>query len=201
MSTSACGSGDLDLRPPEMQRSSMPAWLEFCPHCGYAAKEIAVCQEATTAVVNTPEYQRYAKDRTLPHLAPRFICAGMLAEASGDLYAAGINFVRAAWVFDDEQKDGGSREWRQRAATVMKPRVMDGPLEIEEQLVVTAQWVDCLRRTGQFAEGLEVIEILLAREISDDLRALLTYQRSLTNGCDTACHLSSEAFRKEVREQ
>lgn len=39
-STSTWGYPDLDLRPSEMQRSSMFAWLQECPHCGYVARDI-----------------------------------------------------------------------------------------------------------------------------------------------------------------
>ena len=39
-STSTWGYPDLDLRPAEMQRSSMFAWLVECPHCGYVAAKL-----------------------------------------------------------------------------------------------------------------------------------------------------------------
>ena len=39
-STSTWGYPDLDLRPAEMKRSSMFAWLQECPHCGFVARDI-----------------------------------------------------------------------------------------------------------------------------------------------------------------
>jgi hypothetical protein len=33
-STNAFGSPDLDTRPPEMQRSTIFAWVQRCPECG-----------------------------------------------------------------------------------------------------------------------------------------------------------------------
>jgi endogenous inhibitor of DNA gyrase (YacG/DUF329 family) len=40
MSTNSFGSMDLDMRPPEMERSSMDLWLQECPHCGYVANSL-----------------------------------------------------------------------------------------------------------------------------------------------------------------
>ena len=43
------GTPDLDLRPAEMMRSTMPRWIQECPHCGYIAgsldKETTVTQK------------------------------------------------------------------------------------------------------------------------------------------------------------
>ena len=39
-STNTMGYPDLDLRPAEMQRSTMNTWILECPHCGYAAHDL-----------------------------------------------------------------------------------------------------------------------------------------------------------------
>ena len=36
-STNTMDYPDLDLRPAEMQRSTMNTWLDECPHCGYVS--------------------------------------------------------------------------------------------------------------------------------------------------------------------
>jgi ribosomal protein L37E len=36
-STNEFGSPDLDLRPPQMMRATMNAWLQECPACGLVA--------------------------------------------------------------------------------------------------------------------------------------------------------------------
>ena len=40
MSTNSWGYPDLDLRPPEMQRSTMHVWIQECPHCGYSFPKV-----------------------------------------------------------------------------------------------------------------------------------------------------------------
>ena len=40
-STNAFGACDLDLRPPEMKRSTMPLWVEECPFCGYISSDVS----------------------------------------------------------------------------------------------------------------------------------------------------------------
>ena len=39
-STNAFGAPDLDMRPPEMRRSTMHFWVSTCPKCGYTASDI-----------------------------------------------------------------------------------------------------------------------------------------------------------------
>ena len=39
-STNTYGSPDLDLRPPEMHRSTMDYWVQECPFCGYVYSSI-----------------------------------------------------------------------------------------------------------------------------------------------------------------
>ena len=34
-STNAFGPTDLDTQPPEMERSTIDAWVQRCPQCGY----------------------------------------------------------------------------------------------------------------------------------------------------------------------
>ena len=40
-STNAFGSPDLDLRPPQMKRGTMPLWVQECPSCGYTAEDVS----------------------------------------------------------------------------------------------------------------------------------------------------------------
>ena len=40
-STNCFGYADLDMRPPEMQRSTICYWVEKCPNCGYVSSDIS----------------------------------------------------------------------------------------------------------------------------------------------------------------
>lgn len=39
-STNSFGYSDLDFRPAEMKRSTMPYWIQECPCCGYVSSDI-----------------------------------------------------------------------------------------------------------------------------------------------------------------
>ena len=49
-STNAMGAPDLDLRPSEMQRSTMYLWIEHCVHCGYTNERIDLAVAGVEAV-------------------------------------------------------------------------------------------------------------------------------------------------------
>ena len=70
-STSVFGRPDLDLRPAEMQRSTMEVWLQVCPHCRYIAPDLAQ-QVGDLSVVATAEYRTTLDDQRFLELARRF---------------------------------------------------------------------------------------------------------------------------------
>ena len=57
-SSNAMGSPDLDLRPPEMQRSTMEWWLQECPACGYVAPDISESVASIKAIVEIFEQSK-----------------------------------------------------------------------------------------------------------------------------------------------
>ena len=81
-STSTFGSPDLDLRPAEMQRSTMEVWLQVCPHCRYIAPAISQ-QVGDLSFVATAEYGTTLDDRRFPELARRFLAYALLLRRFG----------------------------------------------------------------------------------------------------------------------
>ncbi len=53
MSTNAIGYSDLDMRPPEMERSTINTWIQICPSCGYRALDISELIEKSSEAVNS----------------------------------------------------------------------------------------------------------------------------------------------------
>lgn len=64
-STNAFGSPDLDLRPPEMERSTMCYWVQTCPQCGYCASDIAEKLQRSSGLLN--DYPS-SRPRTAPSI-------------------------------------------------------------------------------------------------------------------------------------
>lgn len=128
MSTNAIGSPDLDLRPPEMQRSTMSAWVQTCPHCGYASTSIDRPTSVTKAWLSSSEYASVAdvSDGTektpLPVLAKEFYMSSKCYLADGSLDDAVTDLICAAWACDDAGEDAAeyARKFRLLAADAME---------------------------------------------------------------------------------
>lgn len=110
-STNSFGSSDLDLRPPEMQRSTMSFWIKECPTCGYVnfslTKESPLKKTKVLEIYSTLSEQLnnmniFSKE------AYKFLKAAKFFEATNNDMAAFDNYRYAAWVYDDEQNfEGG----------------------------------------------------------------------------------------------
>ena len=83
-STSAWGYPDLDLRPPEMKRSSMFAWLQECPHCGYIATNLENELEVSPDLLKSDEYLTCEGYEFKSDLAKRFYRHHLISKAEGD---------------------------------------------------------------------------------------------------------------------
>ena len=55
-STNTFGSPDLDLRPPEMRRSTMHIWIQECPFCGYISKDVTDETSVTKELLSSERY-------------------------------------------------------------------------------------------------------------------------------------------------
>lgn len=188
-STNAFGSPDLDLRPPEMERSTMGLWLQLCPECGYVAPDLsALVGKAET--VRSPEYRGVLDDTRYPELARRFLAYGLLCGET-DAESAALSRLHAAWVCDDAEAADRALECRNMAAaglSALKPFDAD-----EEGLSRWAVLVDVLRRAGRFGDARAECEALLKQpRLEGIIRDVIQYQQRLIAAGDTAAHLVEE---------
>lgn len=188
-STNAFGSSDLDLRPPEMQRSTMGSWLQECPHCRYIAPDLGEAA-GDLDVVTTPEYRAVLDDERFPELARRFLAYALLLKA--DPVSAGYARLRAAWVCDDAGRAERAAECRGAAADGM---AAGRPFpDTERGVTAGAVLVDVLRRGGRFEESAAECDSLLEYESAKDvLQKVLEYQARLIAARDTAAHTIADA--------
>ncbi len=153
ISTNAMGHSDLDLRPPEMQRSTMHTWVQRCRSCGYCAPSIEEAIEGAETLLGEERYRKIRAKRSYPALARDFLCWSLLAENAGDLLEAGWAALHAAWVLDDEGKEKVAAECRGKAADLfiqaIKKRKKPCKSAGESELLVT----DILRRCGRFEDA------------------------------------------------
>ena len=190
-STNAFGSPDLDLRPPEMQRSTIRFWLRQCPHCGYVAPDLSRAA-GDMSVVKSAAYRAILQDTHFPELARRFLAHATLVAASPN--SAAQARLHAAWVCDDMRQSTQAAECRKLAAEsfgAMKP------FEDSEQGVTTgAILVDVLRRAGEFDQAAAECDALLqCKRAAGPLRQVLEFQRRLAVKQDASAHRVDECVR------
>jgi hypothetical protein len=185
MSTNAFGYSDLDLRPPEMQRSTMNTWLQLCPGCGFCAPELSEVPADPAVLVSEP-YRAALQATEFPALARRFL-AYALAHESSDPAQAAQSFLQAAWACDDAGQVEQAVEARRRSATWFR---RCQPFADDEAGIT--QWVvlvDVLRRSGQFAEAAAECQGALASPGARDMiREVLEYQQRLIAEADPGAH-------------
>jgi hypothetical protein len=116
VSTNAFGSADLDLRPPEMKRSTMTYWLQECPSCGYSASSIDEAHRDARTGMESAAFQALQSGPLNQTLTGRLLKASLLSEKCGDTQSAADFALWAAWAADDANDDNGARNYRGKAA-------------------------------------------------------------------------------------
>jgi hypothetical protein len=189
-STNAFGSPDLDLRPPEMQRSTMETWLQLCPSCGYCAPDITQAP-SDSSILQSQGYQAALQNHQFPELVRRFLAYAVALEPSESAGAAQA-YLQAAWVCDDGGLVDQARECRQRACA--RFRALQPLTDTERGVTTGAVFVDVLRRSGQLHEAASECRALLSyRSATPVHRTVLEYQQQLIAQGDTSAHTVSES--------
>ena len=212
-STNTFGSPDLDLRPPEMQRSSMGQWIEECPHCGYAYKSI----EGKVAGINTPEqlfahvdetpalqlwrplsdeFRSWSDEASKPehNLVRRFLTASKVAEIAGSADDAAHYALCAAWAADDNNDQAMALICRDLAADFFRAIGLEADRPADIRTVNATRLTDVLRRARHWEEAIALSDQWLARELDVTIRAVLTFEREASLRQDGACYTIADAL-------
>ena len=187
------GTCDLDLRPPEMMRSAMFAFLQICPECGYTAWDLE------EKIKQTDELKKILAEpirgRNYVQLFDR--AARIAALPGGDKDEVKAFYLRAAWAADDQADAPVAVAMRKKvlantdlkAYDALKPKDYKdagnhGPSRVEKLL----QLVDIARRAGER----ETANLLLGKIDEDKLEQLpkkiAAFQKKLLADGDTACY-------------
>ena len=105
-STSTWGYPDLDLRPSEMQRSSMFAWLQECPYCGFVARDIEQTHvKVAPDFLKSDEYLTCGGHDFKSDLAKRFYRHYLISKTNNIQDVAFYSLLHCAWVCNDNNDD------------------------------------------------------------------------------------------------
>ncbi len=153
-SSNSFGPCDLDLRPPEMMRSTMHTWIEECPFCGYVMGNISSFPENVSEksvlekFVYSKAYQTAEGTHFKSELAERFYKRYILEREFGEISRSFDSLLRAAWACDDAGDKENAVHCRKEALKFLD--IMISKDETNENLIL--QKADILRRSGMFEE-------------------------------------------------
>ena len=180
-STSTWGYPDLDLRPAEMQRSSMFAWLAECPHCGYVSGNFNNATEITKEFLQGDDYRSLEGFEFKSDLSKRFYRAYLIARELNDARKCFFNLLHCAWKCDDAE-DANAMEIRKKALSYID-EFEAGEDEKRNLLCMKA---DLLRRSGQFDELIDNFTGVKIGEEPHD--RIIAFQIEKASAKDTTCY-------------
>lgn len=144
-STNTFGSPDLDLRPPEMKRSTMCWWIQECPHCGYISESIDDETNIDKDFLQSAEYISCSGKTFASELAQKFYkyyLINLLDENEEDAFYA---VLHAAWACDDIKDIDNAVHCRKLAIVEIEKLINE-----TDNPTLLVQKADLLRRAGLF---------------------------------------------------
>jgi len=173
---------DLDLRPGEPTRSTLPDWIATCRRCGAAAPDLAALPAEAGAVVDGNAYR--ALSGAHPEFALPFLRWAMILRETGNRAGAAEAMLQAAWSADDAADSINAARWRVEAAFLWGE-----PTDVETAL----RRIDVLRRAGEFDAAAAAAERLAGRVLDQTSESMLAFQRARITMRDIGRHLISSA--------
>lgn len=187
-STNAFGSPDLDLRPPEMERSTMSLWVQECPSCGYVASSIEKPTTVTRGFLNSQEYLSCDGNCFKSGLADMFYKQHMICLREGNKTAAFFALLHAAWACDDNGDRDNAIKCRMLTLSLVSELITTDAEHKDSLMLMKA---DILRRAERFDELRT--EYAFVRFDDDLLDSILAFQLSLAEKGDAGCYQVADA--------
>lgn len=186
-STNAFGPPDLDLRPPEMQRSTMAYWPECCPGCGYTGYDIEAHIGIPNEFLRSGTYTTCDGIQFTDKLAIRFYRIYLAAQHVGHHQWATNALINAAWACDDAGDAENAIHCRKLLIPYLQKQIDIDPQNAETLMVVKS---DVMRRAGLFSQLMdEYAGITFSETI---LNAVLAFELSKAAQADDACYTMAD---------
>ena len=188
-STNQFGPSDLDMRPPEMMRSTMSSWIQECPDCGYIANNI---DDETTVTLewlqNNESFKTCGNLKFKSNLSESFYKKYLIDVADGRERDAFYSLVRTAWGCDDCDDEENAIHCRKMAIEQLDKFTTT---EREKENLIVAK-ADLLRRSKQFDA---VIDEYSNKTFSQDiLNKIIAFQIKLAKMKDSTCYTVADAI-------
>lgn len=187
--TDAIGSPDLDLRPPEKERSTMPLWVQECPSCGYAAKEVSDPTQIPREYLQSEAYRNCGGIRFAEPLAGSFYRQYLILLWDQKFTKAFFALLHAAWVCDDADDTENAVLCRDIAAELLEMNIL--PAEQEKKYLLL--YADVLRRAGHFEKMIDKFTDTWLE--NEDHRKILIFEYTRAEKQDAGCYTVEDAVR------
>ena len=188
MSTNRWTYPDLDLRPSEMQRSTMFAWVMECPNCGYVSADIEKKIDISENYLKSEEYMTCEGHEFESELAKKFYKNYLLSDDEESKF---YNLLHCAWACDDAD-DELAVEMRKLAVGPLNHIIEEAGEKKDDYLIMKA---DLLRRSLQFGEVIsQFSSMTFDREI---LNQITTFQVIKAKAEDSECYTVGDVIGEE----
>lgn len=188
-STNAFGSPDLDLRPPPMQRSTMPFWIQKCPSCGYVAPDISVYEETEKEYLDSEEYIHCEGLPINGRKCERFYQYYLLGKKRQNRNEQLNGLLYAIWTCDDEGAKKLAAALRRKAIRVLESEPAGDVPVLERNLLLRA---DLLRRSGQYQKLLDEYQGVSFE--NETHRKIMQFQILHAQARDSCCYTVQQAL-------
>ena len=191
LSTNTDGWPDLDLRPAEMQRSTMNTWVHECPHCGYAAGNLENDCGISKEFLESERYLTCDGMEFKGRLSPRFYRSHLIMDELGYAERCFYNLLHCAWDCDDKDDAENAAKVRKLAVDYIEKLIPEKDDSERNDLMVMK--ADLLRRSGQFDRVVAEYEELFL----DDglLDVVIAFQVEKAKLSDTGCYTVDDVLK------
>lgn len=186
-SSNQFGASDLDLRPPEMLRSTMSFWIQECPHCGYVSENIEDDTTIDKEFLKSTEYSSCSNNDFKSELAKmfyRYYMINLLDDNCDDAFHA---ILHAAWSCDDVG-DKDKAVYCRKLAIVELEKIIDNT----NKEILKVQKADLLRRAGLF--NLVINEYSDLNFKDEILQKIISFQIEKSNQEDIKCYTVADVL-------
>ncbi len=183
-STNTFGGGpDLDLRPAEMQRSTMYAWTQECPDCGYVSEDISEPNNVTKEWLHSEKYLTCDGISFESDLAKRFYRYYLKNMKNQNTEEAFYAVLHAAWACDDKNDTLNAKHCRELAIPLATTLIESARRNKDNMMLIRA---DLMRRAGQFEQLIDTYASVRFNE--ELLNRILKFEIEKAQSKDVSCY-------------
>ena len=187
---------DFDTRPGEPLRSTLPVWVQRCPHCGYCADSIASINDNAVDFVRGEAYRALLNEPSFLQKTKEFLCYAAILSHVGQHADAGWSALHAAWACDDAGDEIAAIQCRKRAIALWQRGKKAGQPFGDDLAMEYSLVTDLYRRCHLFEEAVVTCsEALDMEDLSPMLEQLLRREKALIDRKDQSPHSVRELLQ------